>query len=710
MKIKRLLRLFVTTVVLILVLGLAAIVAIPMLRWRATILFDLATGRLKDITWADISWMIRPGSGVYLEPLAKNRNPFLTIESPRHSKADIEAGGQLFSQQCSPCHGDNARGGPGGPNLHERVFRQGRSDWALYHTVTHGIPGTAMPGFKIPRDDVWKLVSYLQQTLVATEASSGEMPASLSSLQPVTAAELKNAADDSAEWLTYSGSYDGHRHSRLSQINRQNVAQLRVEWERQLSTTLEKVESTPLVRGSTMFVSEPPSTVLALDASSGYVLWSYTHDLPAQLKLCCGMVNRGVALLGDRVYFGTVDAHLIALNAKTGRVDWDIAVADYSKGYSITGAPLAVDDMVLTGVGGGEFGIRGIVDAYDAATGQRRWRFYTIPAAGEPGSETWEDGSLNVGGAPSWLTGSFDPQSRTVYWGIGNPSPNYNGQNRGGDNVYSNSVVALDADSGKLRWFYQFTPHDAHDWDSCQIPVLVDAVLNGEKRNLLAWANRNGFFYLLDRASGKFLAGAPFVKQNWQDGFDANGRPHVRPESVPSREGSLVYPSLFGGTNWWSPTYDPESELMYISTTDRGGVFYVSPDEPLSPEGFILGGIHMRAPKEDTTIAVKALELRTGHVRWQYTRPPVKALDQMGGLMSTAGGIIFGGERESLYALDSATGAELWHFEAGGQVLAAPVTYQLGKREYIAIAAGRSIITFALPQSDAAKKPPAAAR
>ena len=268
MKIRRLLRLFVTAVVLIVVLGLAAIVAIPMLRWRATILFDLATGRLKDITWADISWMIRPGSGVYLEPLAKNRNPFLTIESPRHSKADIEAGGRLFSQQCSPCHGDNARGGPGGPNLHERVFRQGRSDWALYHTVTHGIPGTAMPGFKIPRDDVWRLVSYLQQTLVATEASSGEMPASLSSLQPVTAAELKNAADDSAEWLTYSGSYDGHRHSRLSQINRQNVAQLRVEWERQLSTTLEKVESTPLVRGSTMFITEPPSTVLALDAAS----------------------------------------------------------------------------------------------------------------------------------------------------------------------------------------------------------------------------------------------------------------------------------------------------------------------------------------------------------------------------------------------------------------------------------------------------------
>jgi alcohol dehydrogenase (cytochrome c) len=688
--------------ILAVISGCVAIAAVPSVKWRARVVFCKATGQIDDVGWSDLNWMLRPGSGIYLERLADVRNPFLVIENPRRSKADLEAGTKLFRVHCSACHGDDAQGGPGGPSLRDHVFRQGSSDWALYRTITRGIPGTPMVGRQLPKDDVWRLVSYLAHSLAehAGDSKSSEALTPPMSVKPVTKDDLRNAKDAGAEWLTYSGSYSGRRYSRLGEINRNNIGQLRVEWQRQFSTGAERVETSPIVRGSAMFVTEPPNRILALDAASGRVLWTYSRELPSRLPLCCGPVNRGVALLGDNVFVGTLDGHLISLDASSGKVEWDVKVADQSLGYSITGAPLAVEDMIVTGVGGGEFGVRGFVDAYDAASGKRRWRFYTVPGAGESGSETWENNSLRSGGAPTWLTGSFDPELRLIYWGVGNPSPNYNGRNRKGDNLYSNSVLALDADSGKLRWYFQFTPHDAHDWDSVQIPVLVDATLDGSSGKLLAWANRNGFYYLLDRTTGKFLFGLPFVKQNWAEGFDVNGRPHTRPESEPSPEGSLVYPSLFGGTNWWSPTYDPELGLFYVSTTDRGGIFYVLPGQPTSDEGFILGGVHTRLPNEETIVSVKALEVLTGRVRWQYTRPPVKALDQMGGLMSTAGGIVFGGERESLFALDARTGEELWHFDAGGQVVAAPVTYELGGRQYIVVAAGRSILAFALPRHD----------
>jgi alcohol dehydrogenase (cytochrome c) len=691
-----LLKVFIGVVV---IGGLGAIASVHALRWRAMTLVDKATGQLSDIGWSDLFWMLRPGSDVYLESLADTRNPFLAIESPRRSKSDLDAGERLFRERCSPCHGDHGIGGPGGPSLHDHAFRQGRSDWALYRTITFGIPGTAMVGRQMPRDDVWRLVSYLSRTLVAEKAGPGSSAPTPLSLQPVTPAELRAAGNHPAEWLTYSGSYASHRYSRLSQINRDNVRQLRVEWDRQLTTTVERVETSPIIRGSTMFVTEPPNRVLALDGASGKVLWTYSRELPPRLMLCCGPVNRGVALQGNRIFVGTLDAHLVALDASTGKAIWDVAVGDSSKGYSITGAPLAIDNTVVTGVAGGEYGARGFIDAYDAGSGERRWRFYAIPETGQPGSETWSGNSWRKGGAPTWLTGSFDPELRLIYWGVGNPSPNYNGENRGGDNLYSNSVVALDADSGKLRWYFQFTPHDAHDWDSVQIPVLVDAVVGGSNRKLLSWTNRNGFYYLLDRTTGEFLLGTPYVKQTWADGLDAKGRPRIRPESVPSRQGSNVYPSLFGGTNWWSPTYDAELELVYAPTVDRGGIFYAWPDRPQGDERLVLGGVHTRLPNEDTIVAVKALEVRTGRVRWQYLRPPVKAVDVMGGLMSTAGRIVFGGDGESLFALDAETGAELWRFEAGGEIAAAPVSYELAGRQYIAVATGHSILAFALPQT-----------
>ena len=452
-----------------------------------------------------------------------------------------------------------------------------------------------MVGRPLPRDDVWRLVSYLRHLMAAEPDATTSRPKP-PSFEPVTPAELRAADDHPADWLTYSGSYAAHRFSRLRQINRDNVGQLRLEWARQLLTTEDRVETSPIVRGSTMFVTEPSNYVLALDAATGRVLWSYTRDLPSQLRLCCGPGNRGAALLGNRVFVGTLDAHLIALDAGTGKVLWDVPVAENSSGYSITGAPLAIDGMVVTGVANGEFGGRGFIDAYEAVSGKRRWRFYTVPAAGEPGSETWGGSSLSNGGAPTWVTGSFDAESRLLYWGVGNPSPDFYAENRPGDNLYSNSVVALDADTGKLRWYFQFTPHDAHDWDATQVPVLLDGVVDGFPRKLLVTANRNGFYYVLDRITGEFLLGTPFVRQTWTDGLDAKGRPRVRPESAPTLQGSTVYPNVSGGTNWRSPSFNPDFGA-FLCARHRSGkhIFHVAQAADRPRRASPHGDIHARA-------------------------------------------------------------------------------------------------------------------
>ena len=668
--------------------------------WRAEIVVDRATGRITDIDWGDLLLMLRPRSGFYLERLAETRNPFEVISSPYRTPSDLADGERLFRENCSPCHGEGGIGGVGGPSLFDRAFRQGRSEWALYRTITRGIPGTAMAGHTLPRKQTWRLVSYLSHQLTAARdvvpvvAVAGP-PQPL----PVTPGEIREASP--AEWLTYSGSYDGHRHTALGQIDRDNIATLRVEWERQFATTADRIETSPIVRGSRMYVSEPPNRVHALNAATGEVLWTFSRDMRARMVLCCGPANRGVAVLGDRVYVGTLDAHLIALDAATGKPVWDVKVADNAQGYSITGAPLVIDDMVITGISGGEFGARGFIDAYDATTGQRRWRFYTVPAPGEPGSDTWSGNSAAHGGGPTWLTGSYDPELHLLYWGVGNPSPNFYGEGRRGDNLYTDSVVALDPETGELRWHFQFTPHDLHDWDAVQVPILVDASIDGVPRKLMAWANRNAFYYLLDRETGKFLVGAPFVRQNWADGLDDNGRPRVRPESVPTRQGAVVYPSVTGATNWWSSTYDPALRLVYVPTVDRATIFYGSADQPADADRQVLGGGFLPVPDELLVPAIKAIDVTTGQLRWQHQLPPRSSHAELGGLLSSAGGLVFGGSLEAFFALDSETGSELWHFESGGHIAAAPISYEIDGRQFVAVAAGRSLIAFALPRTAA---------
>ena len=509
---------------------------------------------------------------------------------------------------------------------------------------------------------------------------------------PVTSERLLKASEEPENWLMYSGQYNSQRYSRLTAVNKSNVDQLEVKWVKQLET-LADVETTPLVVDGVMYLTQSPSNVIALDASTGSQFWTYEHTLPEKLSLCCGRQNRGVAILGETLFLGTLDAKLIALDAKTGAVQWETQSADAATGYSKTAAPLVIGDKVISGIAGGEYGIRGFLDAYDAKTGELAWRFYTIPGEGEPYNDTWEDDSWKTGGAPTWITGAYDPDLNLVYWGTGNPGPDWNGEAREGDNLYSDSVVALDADTGELKWHFQFTPHDVHDWDATQIPILIDIEFDGRPRKLLLFPNRNGFFYVLDRVTGEFLRGTAFAKQTWAERIDENGRPIRIPGMLPNEEGVLVYPSVNGAANWWSNTYSPRTELLYVVTYDGADTFFIGEDEYVPGEMFVGGAPERYVPLETYASMIRALEPRTGETRWEFPLQP----KTQSGLLSTASDLVFGGSVDGyFYALDAVNGAELWRINVGGNVKAAPISYMVGTVQYVTIAAGNSILTFGL--------------
>src|SRR5712692_2123494 len=351
----------------------------------------------------------------------------------------------------------------------------------------------------------------------------------------VTPRRLLESAKEPQNWLMYSGDYAGHRYSALEQINNSNAATLVPKWAYQTMAT-DKFETTPLVVDGILYGTGQDNRAFALDARSGRPIWQYQRALPADIRPCCGRVNRGLAILRDKVFLGTLDSHVIALDAKTGSVAWDVTAVDYRGGYSITLAPLVVKNLVIIGASGGEYGIRGFIDAYDTATGERKWRFYTTPGPAEPGHESWEGDSWKIGGAPAWITGTYDPATNTTFWTTGNPSPSNRGEGRAGDNLYSNSLLALDPDTGKLKWYLQFTKHDEHDYDATQVPVLIDR----DGKQLILQANRNGYFYVLDRANGKLLFSNAFAKVTWSSSKDAEGRPVANKDDSPTAEGSGV--------------------------------------------------------------------------------------------------------------------------------------------------------------------------
>jgi alcohol dehydrogenase (cytochrome c) len=513
----------------------------------------------------------------------------------------------------------------------------------------------------------------------------------------VTYERILNSDAEPGNWLTYSGNYNGQRYSKLDQINTTNAARLKPAWVYQTGVA-HKFETSPIVVDGVMYVTDPPSNVTAIDTKTGRPIWKFRRPVADgdELRLCCGQVNRGVAILGSMLYLGTVDAHLIALDAKTGNVVWDVVTADFRKGYSITSAPLAVKDKIITGMAGGEFGVRGFIDAYDAKTGKLAWRFHTIPGPGEKGVETWLGDSWKTGAGATWITGSYDPAENLVYWGTGNPGPDWNGDKRKGDNLYSDSVVALDVDTGQLKWHFQFTPHDVHDWDAVQVPVLADAVVRGEKRKTVLWANRNAFYYVLDRATGQFLHGRAYVKQTWAKGLDDSGRPIRLPNTSPTEEGTLVYPSVGGGTNWWSPSYSPQTNLFYVTSNEQGHIYFKGDNE--YKEGlFFNGGGAQRIPPdkrtEDPYGAIRALNPATGELAWEFRmQNPGRA-----GILSTAGGLIFTATAEGDFmALDARNGKQLWRFQTGAGIGSNPVTYLSGGKQHVAITSGSALFVFEL--------------
>jgi alcohol dehydrogenase (cytochrome c) len=499
------------------------------------------------------------------------------------------------------------------------------------------------------------------------------------------------AADDTG-WRTYGGNNAGWRYSELSQINSSNVTQLAPKWIFQTQVP-GRLETTPLVLDGLMYLTASSNHAFALDLRTGYSVWHYTKTPAKPLDLCCGEVNRGFAVAGDRLFKVNIEDTLVALDRATGKPLWETTIADYKKGFSGTLAPLVIKDKVLVGTAGAEFGTRGFVDAYSISTGERLWRFYTVPGTGEAGSESWSGDSNMRGGGSTWITGTYDPELNLVYWGTGNPGPDMNGDVRKGDNLYTNSIVAIDADTGKMKWHYQATPHDTHDWDSVADPVLVDVTVQGRRVKAVIQANRNGYFYALDRTNGKFLFAKPYTEVSWAKGFSPDGKPEVVPGQEPSETGNKSCPGMGGGHNWTATAYNPVTGLYYFGSTDGCELYYRNDAEYVEGQWYQLSG-GQRIPGTLSKGSFIAVDPATGDTKWRFDM----VRNPSGGVLTTAGGLTFIGDSfGNLIGFDARSGKVLWRFQTGAGISAPPVSYTFEGKQYIAVGAGGAVIAFALP-------------
>jgi alcohol dehydrogenase (cytochrome c) len=499
-----------------------------------------------------------------------------------------------------------------------------------------------------------------------------------------------------ANWASYHGDYSGRRYSGLSEVDVSNVGRLRAEWVFHAQNS-SRLEVTPVVVNGLMFVTAS-NEAFALDARTGREVWHHARaNSEGLIDDASSHINRGAGVWRNRVFMETDNAHLLCLDARSGNLIWDVAYADWNKNYGATSAPLVVKDKVLVGTSGGDDGVRGFLSAYDAMTGKLAWRFWTIPAPGDPGSESWPGKLYLRGGATTWMPGTYDPDLNLIFWGTSNPAPDFDGTVRPGDDLYSDCVLALDADTGKLRWFFQFTPHDLFDYDSVETPMLINAVYKGEPRKLLVQANRNGYVYVLDRTNGKFLAAAPFVeKLNWAKGVDAQGRP-IRTGVKPTPEGTRVCPGYTGATNWFAPSYNESTHFVYVMALEQCETYFSRPQPQSFKEGetYYSTGVE-RIPGEPSKKILLAYNLDTGSLGWKY--PQIGDGHSSGGTMTTAGGLLFfGDDAESFEAVDAQTGKPLWHFNTGQSMTASPMSYAIAGKQYVAIAAGSDIFSFALP-------------
>jgi alcohol dehydrogenase (cytochrome c) len=630
-----------------------------------------------------------------------------------------DAGRQAYTSRCAGCHGTNGGGGELGPGIVARV--PARTDEELISVVRQGLPGAGMPAFpNVANAEMTDLIAFLRTLKPRDGSAPSRRRISLAgkgSLDGIVmnegATDLQLMTDDrrihllrragngyrevtsQRDWPSYNGQTSGSRFSTLRQITKHNVARLTPRWIFSLGNT-SPLQTTPVVVDGVMYVTRA-NQCYALDAGSGRQIWHYSRpQTKGLIGNAAGGINRGVAVAGDRVFMVTDHAHIIALHRATGALIWETEMADWRQNYNATGAPLIVGGLVIAGTSGGDEGVRGFLAAYDQNTGKEVWRFWTVPAEGEAGSETWKGGGIAHPGATTWLTGTYDPELDTIYWPTGNPTPDLYGDDRLGDNLYSDSIIALDAKTGKLKWYFQFTPHDVWDYDAQETPALIDAVWQGKPRKLLVQANRNGFFYVLDRVDGKFLLGTKYAKNvTWASGLTPAGRPIRVPNMEPTPEGRQVCPSLEGASNWYSTSFNPATGLYYVQTNDKCGIFTKIPMEWAAGKGY-MGGSFAQAHDEPAQRILRAIDIQTGKVVWEF--PQIGPVTSWGGVLGTATGlVIFGEDSGSLMAVDATNGKLLWSFQTNQNWKASPMTYMFDDKQYIAVAAGSSIVAFGLP-------------
>jgi len=703
--------------------------------------------RLRSVSVNEIADVIKDGQGgmpSFPLPASELHAMAVFIKSLNATAYEMPPGGDVTAGErfffgagaCSQCHMVMGRGGTNGPDLSE-IGRQltvtELGQW-LENPGARSVPGysvvnvqlrdgTSLRGFARGRgthnlqlqtfDGRFHFLSEGEYTAITDEKPSfmppfagtpeerRDLTAFLSRMGGIRIGAApaqqqgvsQNAIDAilspaSGNWPTYSGTVNGNRYSALSQINKENVSTLRLDWS--YSIPYFGLETTPMVLDGVMYVTGP-NEVDALDGRSGHEIWRYSRPRTPGGTIAGDAAkgaNRGVAVLHDRIFFVTDDAHLICLHRLTGAVLWDIFMPEEPEHYGGTSAPLVVGDLVIAGVSGADEGIRGFVSAYKAATGELAWRFWTVPRADESGSETWKGNGSTISGGSTWLTGSYDVETGVLYWATGNPYPDTDGDNRGGENLYTDCDLALDAKTGKLLWYYQFTPHDLHDWDATEPLVLVDAPFHGSPRKLLLHANRNGFFYILDRTNGKLLQATPLVKKlTWASGIGENGRPDLLPANETSASGVKTCPAVRGATNWYSTAYNPATHLYYVMTVEDCTIYRKSQN----------GGYgRVDDPADPAMKYLRAFDIETGKVAWE--KPLIGPAEaNYSGVLSTAGGLVFFGETSGGFAaVDAKTGESLWHFEANQPWKASPMTYTAAGRQYVAVASGASILSFAL--------------
>jgi alcohol dehydrogenase (cytochrome c) len=628
-----------------------------------------------------------------------------------------------FEQNCGICHGGDGLGGEMGPNIANRAGNMG--DDQLAAVIHDGIPNRGMPGFpNLTEREKTELMAFVRTLRPRRRAAAVRRSIELEGGGKLTGLVLGESpldvqlrtddgrvhllrpsggkyreATSQADWTTYNGDIRGNRFSGLRQITPANAGQLAPKWIFTLDGATARGETTPLVVGGLMYVTSG-NACWALDAGAGREVWHFQRPRTKGLvgNAAQGM-NRGVAWAGDRVFMVTDNAHLLALNRFTGELLWETEMADWRQNYNATSAPLYADHLVITGTAGGEQGARGFIAAFDPETGKEAWRFWTVPRPGEPGSETWGGKAIEHPSGVAWLTGSYDAELDTLYWATGNPGPDYNGEERKGDNLYTSSILALEAKTGKLKWYYQTTPHDVHDWDANEPLVLIDRDWQGSPRKLLIQANRNGFFYVLDREDGKVLLARPFIENmNWAKEVGADGKPVLLPlPAGPTAHSTRVCPSQDGATNWFSSTYDAATGYYMVQSFEKCSIFSTRATEEWQAGRGYAGGSQRLVPDERPREILRAIDVTTGKVVWELTQSG--GANSWGGTLGFATGVlVFCEDGGMLSAVDSRSGKVLWRFPANAQWKASPMTYVFDGRQYVAVNAGQNIIAFGLPE------------